>query len=60
MAEWLKAAVLKTAIPGDRDREFESPSLHQAFPSEMTGRPTNEGLTNSIHKYIFASESNFL
>ena len=27
MAEWSNAAVLKTVIPSDRDRGFESPSL---------------------------------
>jgi hypothetical protein len=29
MAEWFKAAVLKTAVPGNWDRRFESYSLRQ-------------------------------
>ena len=29
VVEWFKAAVLKTAVPGDRDRGFESHLLRQ-------------------------------
>ena len=32
VAEWLNAAVLKTVIPGDWDRGFESDPLHQSSP----------------------------
>ncbi len=39
MAERSNAAVLKTVIPSDRDRGFESHSLLQSFLSEMTDRP---------------------
>ena len=40
MAEWLNAAVLKTAIPGDRDRGFESLSLRHPTPYVASdGRP---------------------
>lgn len=50
MAEWLNATVLKTVISRDRDREFESHSLHHSFSrlqyvvnqnriEKMNGRP---------------------
>lgn len=35
MAEWPNAAVLKTVIPRDRDRGFESHSLLQFFLTDL-------------------------
>jgi hypothetical protein len=35
VAEWFKAAVLKTVISGNWDREFESPPLHQSFSNRQ-------------------------
>lgn len=36
MAERLNATVLKTVIPGNRNREFESHSLHQFLKINMS------------------------
>ena len=49
MAERSKAAVLKTVIPSDWDRGFESLSLLQSFPLEMPGKPERQFINISLY-----------
>lgn len=50
MAEWSKAAVLKTVIPSDRGREFESHSLLQASLFEL--RPASQKISTLPFKLM--------
>ena len=51
VAEWLNAAVLKTAIPGDRDREFESHPLHH--PTLIAGLVASDGRPSFLNEFIY-------
>ena len=52
MAEWLKAAVLKTVISSDRDRGFESLSLLHIITSITKGTNYDYAFTDFVIRIV--------